>query len=353
MVNQIYNPKVLKKPMAAEAPLVEDIPERDQSTNQFCYDMGFPQITMRPYLQGGLPPRGLDMNTVLNLITQHLYQLQEGGKYTFDQDVSDAIGGYPKGAWLNVYTGDRVVTVESLIPNNTYNFVTHPEYIDGVRWDYLSQTLGDTNLANALVQQNLSVVGNANFQGVTTAVTPAATDLSNKVATTAWVGSNAVRPGVIVMYGGNTLDGYLKCVGGAVSRTTYAALYAAIGTRYGAGDGSTTFDIPDFNDRYPRGNDYGYSNQTLPNVVGAVTNMATAQGGYNEGGATPSGTGAFVASKTSGTYNKDDGNHYSHGNGQFDFNASRSNGTYGAANKNGQTGYVMPFTTHVNFFIKY
>lgn len=42
----------------------------------------------------------------------------------------------------------------------------------------------------------------------------------------------------------NVGDGYLLCNGAAVSRTTYANLFAAIGTRYGAGDGSTTFNVP-------------------------------------------------------------------------------------------------------------
>jgi microcystin-dependent protein len=39
--------------------------------------------------------------------------------------------------------------------------------------------------------------------------------------------------------------GFVKCNGQALSRTTYAALFAAIGTTYGAGDGSTTFNVPD------------------------------------------------------------------------------------------------------------
>lgn len=43
--------------------------------------------------------------------------------------------------------------------------------------------------------------------------------------------------------------GYLECNGDAVSRTTYAALYALIGDAYGAGDGSTTFNVPDLRGR--------------------------------------------------------------------------------------------------------
>jgi microcystin-dependent protein len=39
--------------------------------------------------------------------------------------------------------------------------------------------------------------------------------------------------------------GFLACDGSAVSRTTYASLFSAIGTTYGAGDGSTTFNVPD------------------------------------------------------------------------------------------------------------
>ena len=51
--------------------------------------------------------------------------------------------------------------------------------------------------------------------------------------------------------------GYLACNGQAVSRTTYANLFSLIGTRYGAGDGSTTFNLPDYNGQFLRGWDNG------------------------------------------------------------------------------------------------
>lgn len=51
----------------------------------------------------------------------------------------------------------------------------------------------------------------------------------------------------------NMGSGFLLCNGQAVSRTTYAALFSAIGTRYGAGDGSTTFNVPDIQGRSPIG----------------------------------------------------------------------------------------------------
>src|SRR5690606_41177131 len=50
-----------------------------------------------------------------------------------------------------------------------------------------------------------------------------------------------------ISFGGtNAPDGFLLCQGQAISRTTYAELFAVIGTAFGDGDGSTTFNIPDF-----------------------------------------------------------------------------------------------------------
>ncbi|MDQ0314856.1 phage tail protein [Amorphus orientalis] len=54
-----------------------------------------------------------------------------------------------------------------------------------------------------------------------------------------------------------TPTGYLKCNGAAVSRVVYSALFAAIGTAYGAGDGSTTFNVPDARGEFLRGLDEG------------------------------------------------------------------------------------------------
>lgn len=51
--------------------------------------------------------------------------------------------------------------------------------------------------------------------------------------------------------------GWLKCNGAAVSRTTYADLFAAIGTTFGAGNGTTTFNLPETRSEFPRGADDG------------------------------------------------------------------------------------------------
>lgn len=56
--------------------------------------------------------------------------------------------------------------------------------------------------------------------------------------------------GIVLPFAGSTApQGYLLCDGSAVSRDTYSALFDAIGTVYGAGDGSTTFNVPDLSGR--------------------------------------------------------------------------------------------------------
>jgi len=61
---------------------------------------------------------------------------------------------------------------------------------------------------------------------------------------------------MIIPFGGtstNPPSGYRWCNGGAISRTTFSALFAVVGTRFGAGNGSTTFNVPDLRSEFIRG----------------------------------------------------------------------------------------------------
>jgi len=76
------------------------------------------------------------------------------------------------------------------------------------------------------------------------------------LGTPVWEGAD-IPVGTINMYAGGVGDvpnGWLLCNGGAVSRTTYAQLFAVLDTEYGVGDGSTTFNVPDFvtTNKFPR-----------------------------------------------------------------------------------------------------
>jgi phage-related tail fiber protein len=67
--------------------------------------------------------------------------------------------------------------------------------------------------------------------------------------------AQAINPvGAVIWVATSTApNGFLKANGAAVSRTTYAALFAALGTQFGAGDGSSTFNLPDLRGEFIRG----------------------------------------------------------------------------------------------------
>lgn len=73
--------------------------------------------------------------------------------------------------------------------------------------------------------------------------------------------SGKIPSGTIIPFSvtSSTPTGYLVCNGAAISRTSYADLFSVIGTIYGVGDGSTTFNIPDFRGEFLRGYKSGVS----------------------------------------------------------------------------------------------
>lgn len=110
----------------------------------------------------------------------------------------------------------------------------------------------------------------------------------------------ALVPGIVSAYAGATSPaGWLLCNGAAVSRTTYASLFAAIGTAYGTGDGSTTFNLPDMRGRVPVGLDTAQVEfDVLGEAGGAKTHRLTeAESGLRDHAhVLPMGQGASVGS---------------------------------------------------------
>lgn len=80
-----------------------------------------------------------------------------------------------------------------------------------------------------------------------------------------------VPTGQITAFGGASAPtGWLLCDGSAVSRTTFAALFAAIGTAFGAGNGTTTFNVPDLRQRFPMGKAAAGTGSTLGGTGGTI-----------------------------------------------------------------------------------
>lgn len=150
--------------------------------------------------------------------------------------------------------------------------------------------------------------------------------------------STVVPVGFVMPFAANntTPNGYLLCNGAAVSRTTYAALFAAIGTTYGTGDGSTTFNLPNLTDKFIQGSGTAGTTKAagLPNITG------TFEPSDGRGGAA---TGAFYKTSYSGWTEKGtEGTDYT-----WKFDASRSNAIYGASTT------VQPPALTMRYYIKY
>ena len=140
--------------------------------------------------------------------------------------------------------------------------------------------------------------------------------------------------GKIEHYAGSTVpDGYLLCDGRAVSRTTYAKLFAAIGTNWGEGDGSSTFNLPNLIDRVIWGASTAgeYLEAGLPNITGSlvITDENSPDAAYL---VINTATGAFDKTKQSGELNL---GFFEYGHPQTGrytkttFDASRSSALYG------------------------
>jgi len=129
----------------------------------------------------------------------------------------------------------------------------------------------------ATLSANGVLIGNG-----TSAVSTVAPGTSGNLLTsngTTWT-SAAAAPGVLtgalLMWATTSApSGYLMCDGSAVSRTTYAALYAVIGTTFGSGDGSTTFNVPNYTNRMPYGTTIGTTGGSADAIVVSHTHTAT------------------------------------------------------------------------------
>lgn len=131
---------------------------------------------------------------------------------------------------------------------------------------------------------------------------------------TTWDEKRIEPPGVIKAYAGSAAPrGHLLCDGAAVSRTTYADLFAAIGTTYGAGNGTSTFNVPNLKGRFPLGKSDSGTGSTLASTGGTIDHTHTVPAHYHG-----LGTGATLAvdiahnhssSSVTGTVGGSDGTH--------------------------------------------
>ena len=110
---------------------------------------------------------------------------------------------------------------------------------------------------------------------------------------------DALPIGSYIQFAGSQApDGFLVCNGGEISRTTYSALFEVIGTTYGSGDGSTTFNLPNLIDRFLQGSTTSgtVKNAGLPNIRGNIRTYV-----YGSGNVALTGSGCFDPDPNSST----------------------------------------------------
>lgn len=298
----VIQPLAMGSAIAADGD--KEIPNQSEAgTNTSTINDGFLPLTSEPTSSGGRNPQRTNFNGMFYLSTDQRFYLQNGGVITYDPNVVAQIGGYPQDAILGYIdpTGN-LGFVKSLINDNAYNFVQTPSYINGQYWEY-------TYFSNfQLLENKISPIG---------------------------------APKISLNFSDSFLPN--NCIwleGAEVSRTTYSNLFQVYGTTYGIGDGSTTFNLPDFRDRAIWGsNSFGYIAAGLPNITGAVAFSGTDNwANYS---------GAFANSYTT------TGAGRSHNSGQnasqlvMQLNAASSNNIYG------NSSTVQPPAIKVRVYTRY
>ena len=135
--------------------------------------------------------------------------------------------------------------------------------------------------------------------------------------------------GTVIFYLGTDVpEGYLLCNGAAVSRTTYAKLFAVLGTRCGAGDGASTFNLPNFHGRVPQATtnvaDVGKTLEaSLPNITGRYSNVI--------GRSDPEATGVFEVIHVGESYVQPNSSATRLTSQDTGFKASKGNAIYGGS----------------------
>lgn len=153
-------------------------------------------------------------------------------------------------------------------------------------------------------------------------------------------GGDNISTGFVLPFAANSApDGYILCNGAAVSRTTYATLFAAIGTLYGAGNGSTTFNLPNLTDRVIQGSatSGAYRAAGLPNITGSFGSVPYDGGSANNAFAIESSGTLYMSWDGVGPAN----------NKNINFAANRSSNIYGASVT------VQPPAITMRYYIKY
>ena len=175
--------------------------------------------------------------------------------------------------------GDDKDTYSTKI-SDTFTAIDNHDHSSGKGKQVITAGITDAAVTNAKLAANAVDTTKILDSAVTTAklldsaVTTAKLSDGNVTEGKLAAGVGTPVGGVIAFAGASAPTGWLVCTGAAISRVTYASLFAVLGITHGQGDGSTTFNLPDYRGRFLRGVDSATARD--PN---AATRTAMATGG--------------------------------------------------------------------------
>lgn len=194
----------------------------------------------------------------------------------------------PGSAWFALISAMRVSVIKAagLTPESTPNPLQFLTALQSLGWmnsrSILTDFLADSVITEAKILNGAVSFAKLKSDVLATSEEAVTGEINDKLMTPIRVKEAisaqtppALPTGSFIYYGGiDVPDGYLLCNGANVSRTTYANLFSVIGTRYGEGDGVTTFTLPNLDGRVLQGtNDTGevgtYLEAQLPNIIGS------------------------------------------------------------------------------------
>ena len=121
------NPVLIPQAFAANGSKnnIQNTRQPGQDPEDATWSDGFPNVTMQPIESGGLPPKGMDFNGILNALSATIVHMQKGNLFYFDKAYCDAFGGYQKDAILLADDGTKVFI--SVADRNTNNPNQNPQ----------------------------------------------------------------------------------------------------------------------------------------------------------------------------------------------------------------------------------
>ena len=248
--------------------------------------------------------------------------------------------------------GSAGYVIGQLIADNTEQDATlDPESLY-TNWknaiaSFIPANVADGSISGAKLTDNTVAFAKIASEAIATAAEAKAGTVNNKLMTPQLVAQAiaeqippAIPTGMLLPFAGTVVpEGFLLCNGANVSRTDYANLFAAIGTKWGEGDGSTTFTLPNFNDRFIEGTTDTekvgqYLEAGAPNITGTFAEL------YGLGSAISTGalSGAFAKGSITTWLNSG----FENNNKAIDFMANLSDSTFGASETiQPQSGYSL------------